>query len=79
MTASVYLGAGDSFTLSNAANVFGSSGSETVTVNAGVAGVVLDQNIEAVNLAAFTGIKYLQAGSVLKVYGLFGNSRGHQV
>ena len=50
--AKVFLGAGDSFTISNSgATVVGSSGNETLTLGAGVSGVKSDANIERFELA----------------------------
>lgn len=67
--AKVYLDSGDTFTLGSAATVFGAGGTEKVLVNSGVTGVVVDQNVERVDLAAASsGYNFQQAGNTLQVY-----------
>ncbi len=67
--AKVYLDSGENFTLANSATVYGSTGSEKVTIASGVSGIITDQNIERV---VFSGgvadYKYKQEGNTLKVY-----------
>jgi len=67
--AKVYLDSGDTFSLSGAASVFGSTGTEKVIVNTGVTGVVVDANVERVDLpGASSAYTYQQAGNQLKVF-----------
>lgn len=67
--AKVYLDSGDTFTLGSGATVFGAGGTEKVLVGSGVSGVVVDQNVERVDLAAASsGYTYQQAGNTLQVY-----------
>jgi hypothetical protein len=70
--AKVFLDSGESFTVNDdSVSVFGNSGvgTEVVVVGSGVAGLVLDQNIERVQFTATgSGYKYLQDGNRLKVY-----------
>ncbi len=68
--AKVYLDAADTtFTLSNAAAVFGAAGDQKVIVNEGVTGVVFDQLVERVDLPGnFADFTYKQAGNGLQVY-----------
>lgn len=70
--AKVFLDSDESFTVNDdSVSVFGNSGAgtEVVVVGSGVAGLVLDQNIERVQFAATgSSYKYLQAGNRLKVY-----------
>lgn len=66
--AKVYLDSGDTFSLSGAASVFGSTGTEKVIVNSGVTGVVVDANVERVDLpGASSAYTFQQAGNQLKV------------
>ena len=66
--AKVYLDSGDNFTLSSAATVYGSTGTEKVTINAGVTGVVVDANVERVDLAGNSSTyTFQQSGASLKV------------
>lgn len=66
--AKVYLDSGDTFALSGAASVYGSTGTEKVIVNTGVTGVVVDANVERVDLpGASTAYTYQQSGNQLKV------------
>jgi len=69
--ASVFLDSNDTFTVSNNnVRVFGAAtGTEVVTVGAGVTGVVLDQSVERVALGAAPGAyTYQQQGINLVVY-----------
>lgn len=67
--AKVYLDSGESFTLANSATVYGSTGSEKVTIASGVGGVVTDQNVERVIFSGgVADYKYKQEGNTLKVY-----------
>lgn len=67
--AKVYLDSGDTFALSGAASVFGSTGTEKVVVNSGVTGVVVDANVERVDLpGASSAYTFQQAGNQLKVF-----------
>lgn len=67
--AKVYLDAGDNFTLSSAASVYGSTGTEKIIISTGVTGVVADANVERVDLAgASSTYTFQQAGNQLKVF-----------
>ena len=68
--AKIYLDPNDSFNVaSNNGIVYGATGSEKVTIFAGVTGTVLDQNTEVVVFAGATSsYTYQQAGNQLKVY-----------
>lgn len=67
--AKVYLDSGDTFTLSGAASVYGSSGTEKLIVNSGATGVVVDQTVERVDLAgASSAYTFQQSGNQLKVF-----------
>jgi hypothetical protein len=68
--AKIYLDPNDSFSVaSNNGIVYGATGSEKVTIFAGVTGTVLDQNTEVVVFAGATSsYTYQQAGNQLKVY-----------
>lgn len=68
--ARVYLDSADAFTVSNNnVSVYGSTGSEVVTVANGVTGVTLDQNVEQVSLlGARSAYTYQQSGNQLLVY-----------
>ncbi|MBV5309223.1 Calx-beta domain-containing protein, partial [Chromatium okenii] len=68
--AKVYLDAADTtFTLSNAATVYGAAGDQKLIVNEGVTGVVVDQLVERVDLpGSFADFTYKQAGNGLQVY-----------
>ncbi|HRF55922.1 MAG TPA: M10 family metallopeptidase C-terminal domain-containing protein [Campylobacterales bacterium] len=67
--AKVYLDSGESFTLANSATVYGSTGSEKVTIASGVGGVITDQNVERVIFSGgVADYKYKQEGNTLKVY-----------
>lgn len=66
--AKVYLDSGDTFALSGAASVYGSTGTEKVIVNTGVTGVVVDANVERVDLpGASSAFTFKQAGNQLQV------------
>lgn len=66
--AKVYLDSGDTFALSGAASVYGSTGTEKVVVNTGVTGVVVDANVERVDLpGASSAFTFKQAGNQLQV------------
>lgn len=68
--AKVYLDSGDSFTIASSnVTIYGSGGSENVTINSGVTGVTTDQNIEKVLFSGAIGdYKYKQAGNTMKIY-----------
>ncbi|MBK1642508.1 hypothetical protein CKO12_11585 [Chromatium okenii] len=68
--AQVYLEATDNtFTLSNAATVYGAAGVQKLIVNEGVTGVLFDQLVERVDLpGSFSSFTYKQAGNGLLVY-----------
>jgi len=67
--AKVYLDSGDNFTLSSAATVYGSTGTEKVVVNSGVTGVTIDASVERVDLSgASSAYTFKQAGNTLQVY-----------
>lgn len=67
--AKVYLDSGDTFSLSGAASVYGSTGTEKVIVNTGVTGVVVDANVERVDLpGASSTYTFQQSGNQLKVF-----------
>jgi len=68
--AKIYLDSGDNFTVaSNNSTVYGTTGTESVTINSGVTGTVLDQNTETVVFnGATSAFTYQQAGNTLKVY-----------
>ena len=65
--ARVYLDSADAFTVSNNnVSVYGSTGTEVVTIASGVTGVTLDQNIEQVSLSgARSAYTYQQSGNQL--------------
>lgn len=66
--AKVYLDSGDNFALSSPATVYGSTGTEKVTINAGVTGVVVDANVERIDLAGNSSTyTFQQSGASLKV------------
>jgi len=70
-TAKVYLATGnDSYTISNSGTtLYGASGSDVVTIAAGVTGVILDQNIEQINLiGASYNYAFRQTGNIINVY-----------
>jgi len=68
--AKTFLDAGDTFTFSESNNiVFGSRGSETVKVAAGVTNLIVDANVEQVQLtSSLANYKFKQSGNVLQVY-----------
>ena len=67
--AKVYLDSGDNFTLSSAATVYGSTGTEKVVVNSGVTGITIDASVERVDLSgASSAYTFKQAGNTLQVY-----------
>ncbi len=68
--AKVYLDANDTFTLSNAATVYGrAGGSEKVIINSGTTGVTLDSNVDRVDLAGnVADFTFKQSGITLLVY-----------
>lgn len=75
--AKVFLKPGDSFTLaSGSSTVFGASGTETVVIEAGVAGLAMDQNVERVQFPAWSSdYLYWQTGNQLHVYDGSGTTR----
>jgi len=67
--AKVYLDSGDNFTLSSAATVYGSTGTEKVVVNSGVTGITIDASVERVDLSgASSAYTFKQAGNTIQVY-----------
>lgn len=68
--AKTFLDAGDTFTFSESNNiVFGSRGSETVKVAAGVTNLIVDANVEQVQLTnSLANYKFKQSGNVLQIY-----------
>lgn len=68
--AKVYLETGDNFVVaSNNTTVYGTTGTEKVTINSGVTGVTLDQNTETVVFGgASSAYTYKQAGNQILVY-----------
>jgi hypothetical protein len=74
--AKIYLGTDDVFTVSNSgAALYGGPGSDTVTIAAGVTGVILDQNVERINLSgASSDYTFKQTGNKLNVYDATGST-----
>ncbi|MDD5287048.1 MAG: Ig-like domain-containing protein [Desulfuromonadaceae bacterium] len=74
--AKVFMGADDSFTVSNSGTtLYGGAGNDIVTIASGVAGVILDQNIEQVNFSgASTSYVFKQTGNIINVYDTAGAS-----
>lgn len=68
--ANLFLDANDlNIHVSNPMKVYGSTGTESVLVDANTTGVVVDQNVERVDLpGAASAFTYQQAGNALKVY-----------
>lgn len=67
--AKIFLDPADSITVSNNnISVFGSTGTESITLAAGVTGTIFDQNTEKVLLSgAVSSFKFVQAGNQIKV------------
>lgn len=74
--AKIFLDPADSITISNNnVSAFGSTGTESVTIAAGVTGTVLDQNTEKVLLSgSVSSFKFVQAGNQIKVYATDGTT-----
>ncbi len=68
--AKTFLDADDTFTFSESNNiVFGSRGSETVKVAAGVTNLIVDANVEQVQLtSSLANYKFKQSGNALQIY-----------
>ena len=68
--AKVYLGTDDSFTVSSSGTtLYGSAGNDTVTIAAGVTGVILDQNVEQIDFSnVSSGYAFKQTGNIINVY-----------
>ena len=67
--ARVFLNPQDSFALNNAATVYGGASAETLILNAGTAGVTVDQNVERLELpGAVSSYSFQQTGNLLRVY-----------
>jgi hypothetical protein len=69
-TAKVYLGADDSFTVSTSGTtLYGGAGNDSVTISAGMASVILDQNVERINFSGTsTAYAFKQTGNKINVY-----------
>jgi hypothetical protein len=49
--------------------LYGGTGRDVITINTGVTGVTLDQNVDRVDLAALAGsYRFKQSGNLLKIY-----------
>ncbi len=74
--AKIFLDPADSITISNNnVSVFGSTGTESITIAAGVTGTILDQNTEKVLLSgSVSSFKFVQAGNQIKVYATDGTT-----
>ncbi|MES2262010.1 MAG: M10 family metallopeptidase C-terminal domain-containing protein [Pseudomonadota bacterium] len=72
----VHMGLADSFTIgSNSVTLYGSLGSDVVTIAAGASNVDLDQAIERVNLpGASSNYTFLQTGNIMNVYDATGST-----
>ncbi len=68
--ARIYFDPADTFAINNSnVSVYGSSGSEMVTIANGVTGVTLDQNVEQLSLSGLrSAYTYQQSGNQLLVY-----------
>ena len=65
----VYLEAGDSFVAASTVSVFGSTATETVTLQEGVRGIEIDSTIDTVNLSgSVESYTYKQKGIALEIY-----------
>jgi hypothetical protein len=73
-TAKVFLGADDSFTVSNSGTIlYGNTGKGVVTIAPGISGVMLDQNIGQINFAgAVNSYAFKQTGNMVNVYNALG-------
>ncbi len=68
-SANIFLDSGDTFTLRGPSTVFGSTGTETIVINTGATGVVVDQNVERVELqGALSAYQFQQGGNRLLIY-----------
>jgi hypothetical protein len=69
-TAKIYLGNDDTFTVSSSgATLYGSAGTDTVTITSGTTGITLDQNIERINLpGAAASYLFKQTGNKINIY-----------
>ncbi len=66
---SVFLNSGDNFVAASAAEIFGGAGDEQVSIQAGVTGVSVDQNVERVDLpGSAADFAFQQAGNTLQVF-----------
>lgn len=73
--ARVYLDMGETWLqATDNTKISGSTGMETVTVIMDVIDVTIDQNIEAVDLSAQIGIRFLQKGNQLQVFSADGTA-----
>lgn len=68
--AKIFLSANDGFIVSNSsATLFGNIGNEVITLDTGISGVVLDQNIEQVTVAGdSSNYHFAQTGNKLNIY-----------
>jgi len=67
--AKIYLEAGDAFVAASAGTIFGSTGTESVTVQAGVTGVDMDSAVEGATFAGnFADYTFAQNGIAMSVY-----------
>ena len=67
---------GDSFTVANSgATVYGGPGYDVVTIQSGVSGVILDQNLERINFPnASSNYAFKQTGNKINIYDLTGTT-----
>jgi hypothetical protein len=74
--AKIYLGSDDNFTVGNSgATLYGSSGTDTVTIATGMSGVILDQNVERINLSGAAGsYSFKQTGNKITLYDASGTT-----
>ena len=72
--AKVYFGANDSFNVSNnGATLYGNTGNDAVTIDPGVSGVIIDQNIERIVFSgASSSYAFKQTGNKMNVYDVAG-------
>jgi hypothetical protein len=68
--AKIFLGGDDNFTVRDTgATLYGGTGTDTVTIAAGMSGITLDQNIERINLVgASSSYAFKQTGNKINVY-----------
>lgn len=73
--AKVYLDVGETWLqATDNTKIAGSTSMETVTIIMDVTGVTIDQSIEAVDLSAQVGIRFLQTGNQLQVFSADGTA-----